>query len=93
MIDEYIEKLIDSKLKQHTSSTGDKKRGPKTDPSYSVTPGEWVLSSVITAMFGMSSETLRAYKRTIWPEGIYWKKNPAGRLVYNPARINEWMGS
>lgn len=59
----------------------------------SITCGEWVLAPVIEAMFGLTSETLRSYKRTIWPEGIYWKKNPAGRLVYNTKQINKWMGS
>lgn len=59
----------------------------------SVQPGEWVYGPVITAMFGISPHSLTELRRKHWPEGVYWKKNPIGRVVFDHQKINEWMKS
>jgi len=55
--------------------------------------GDWVLAIIIEAKFGLTSDALRDYRRTIWAEGVHWQKNQKGRIVYNVNEVNKWMGS
>jgi len=55
--------------------------------------GEWVLPTIIKAMFGFTIDQLQKYRTNgIMIEGVHFIKNPANRLVYSPKAINAWMG-
>ena len=58
-----------------------------------ITCGDWVLAIIIETKFGLTSNALRDYRRTIWAEGVHWQKNPKGRVVYNVAEVNNWMAT
>jgi hypothetical protein len=58
-----------------------------------ITCGDWVLAIIIEAKFGLTSDALRDYRRTIWAEGVHWQKNPKGRVVYNVNEVNKWMAT
>jgi hypothetical protein len=59
----------------------------------SITCGDWVLAIIIEVKFGLTSDALRDYRRTIWAEGVHWQKNPKGRIVYNVNEVNKWMAT
>lgn len=54
----------------------------------------WVRGSLIPGMFGITQEAARKYReRGVWLEGKHWKKDPLGKVVYNPQAISNWLGS
>lgn len=55
--------------------------------------GEWVMPNIIEARYGLTTQAIKEYRRTIWPEGIYWHKNQKGRIVYSTKMVNKWMAT
>jgi hypothetical protein len=65
---------------------------PKANRSVAVQPGRWVRGGLLEPMWGLSEEAARKYRSNgTWLEGRHWKKDPVGRVVYNPKAINEWF--
>lgn len=55
-------------------------------------PDHWFRGALLPVIFGISQECARKYReRGIWLEGRHWKKDPVGRVVYNPCAINQWF--
>ncbi|WP_236234495.1 excisionase family protein [Pseudomonas tohonis] len=58
----------------------------------SVTPGDWFRGALLQPVFGISNEAARKYReRGQWLEGRHYRKDPAGKYVYNRQAITEWM--
>ena len=51
----------------------------------------WVVHHKITERNGFTYEQMKKYRqRGVWAEGIHWRKNPVGTIVYNPKAIDDW---
>lgn len=59
---------------------------------FPVQTGRWVRGALLMSVFGLSEETARKYReRGLWLEGKHWRKDPVGRVVYNPPAIEDWF--
>ncbi|WP_313506197.1 DNA-binding protein [Stutzerimonas kunmingensis] len=64
-----------------------------SDQNIWVAPGLWFRQNLLEPVFGISTEAARKYRRSgLWLEGKHWRTDPANRIVYNRARIEEWLG-
>lgn len=58
-----------------------------------VAPGLWFRQNLLEPVFGISKEAARKYRSSgLWLEGRHWRTDPANRIVYNRATIEEWLG-
>lgn len=56
-------------------------------------PAVWVRGSKLPVIWGITPEAGRKYReRGLWLEGKHWCRDPAGRIAYNVAAINDWFG-
>ncbi|MCB5226246.1 excisionase family protein [Alishewanella sp. 16-MA] len=54
----------------------------------------WIRGGLLPQIYGISEDAARKYRdRGIWLEGVHWKKDPVGRIVYNPENINKWFSN
>lgn len=54
----------------------------------------WVRGNILPYLYGISEDAARKYRdRGIWREGVHWKKDPVGRIVYSPEKIDLWFSN
>lgn len=59
-----------------------------------ITPANWIRPRLMLPMFGISPEAARKNReRGVWLEGLHWKKDPQGNVVYNWRAIDAWNAS
>lgn len=59
---------------------------------FPVLRGRWIRPNLLMPTFGITPETARKYReRGIWLERKHWRFDPVGRVVYNPAAIEDWF--
>lgn len=55
---------------------------------------DWIRSCLIPQTYGISEDAARKYRdRGIWQEGVHWKKDPVGRIVYSTKNIDQWFAN
>ncbi len=55
-------------------------------------PGRWVLENIVSQIFGFTRDQLQKYRQSgLMLSGVHFRKNPAGRIVYNVEAINNWQ--
>ena len=58
----------------------------------SIQPAKWARGNLLPLIFGISAGAARKYReRGVWLEGLQWKKDPVGRVIYNIPAITNWM--
>ena len=52
---------------------------------------KWVTHKKATALTGFTYDQMKKYRhRGFWQEGVEWRYNPIGVIVYNPKAIDDW---
>lgn len=65
----------------------------RTD-QFPIMPAAWVKPKLIPPLFGLTIEAANTNrKRGVWLQGVHWKHDPQGNVVYNWRKIEEWMAS
>lgn len=60
--------------------------------NYQVTPGKWVRPELLKPIWGITPDAAKKYRLSgVWLEGKHWRKDPANRVVYCRATIDEWL--
>jgi hypothetical protein len=55
-------------------------------------PGKWILEKLAYQIWGFTRDQLQKYRADgIMLEGVHYRKNPVGRIVYNVAAVDSWM--
>ncbi|WP_312514098.1 DNA-binding protein [Stutzerimonas nitrititolerans] len=58
-----------------------------------IMPGRWFRQNLLESVFDISKEAARKYRSNgLWLEGKHWRIDPANRIVYNRAEIENWLG-
>lgn len=61
-------------------------------PQFQVSAGEWFRSRLLQPTFDITAEAARKYReRGIWLEGLHWRVDPVGRVIYNRDAITKWL--
>ncbi|ANI16646.1 DNA-binding protein [Pseudomonas citronellolis] len=60
--------------------------------TYHVAPGKWVQQELLPSLWGISTEAAKKYRLSgVWLEDKHWKKDPANRVIYCVAAIDNWL--
>lgn len=54
----------------------------------------WIRGNLLPQLYGISEDAARKYRdRGFWHEGVHWKKDPVGRIVYSTNKIDQWLSN